>query len=158
MRQLLALIALGALTAVPAAGLAQRVPASLVGLPKSEIQVVTDSGTHRFTVWIAADDASRARGLMQVRQLPPDHGMLFLFETSDIVSFWMKDTYLSLDMVFIGADGVVANVARDTKPQSLDAIPSAAPVQGVLELIAGTAARIGLTPGDRVIHPAFEQP
>ena len=128
---------------------------SLEGLPRSELQVVTASGVHTFQVWIAADDQSRERGLMYVRELPPGQGMLFLFGRPRYVSFWMKNTYLSLDMAFIGADGRVVNVAREVAPLSEDPVASAAPVSAVLELVAGTAARIGLAPGDRVIHPAF---
>jgi hypothetical protein len=81
--------------------------------------------------------------------------MLFLFEQPRIASFWMKDTYLSLDIIFISQDGIVVNVANDTKPLSLAPIQSIAPVTGVLELVAGSAVRIGLTAGDRALHPAF---
>lgn len=131
---------------------------TFAGLPRSELQVVTASGTHRFQVWIAADDRSRERGLMFVRKLPPDEGMLFLFERPQFAAFWMKDTYLSLDLVFIRADGVVVNVAENTRPRTLDPIPSAAPVKAVLELLAGTSARIGLVAGSRVLHPALASP
>lgn len=131
---------------------------TLAGLPRSELQVVTATGTHRFKVWIAADDRSRQRGLMFVRTLAPDEGMLFLFERPQFAAFWMKDTYLSLDMVFIRADGVVVNIAENTRPRTLDPVPSAAPVKAVLELLAGTSARIGLAPGSRVVHPAFANP
>jgi uncharacterized membrane protein (UPF0127 family) len=92
---------------------------------------------------------------MDVRKLPPDEGMLFLFERSQYVAFWMKDTYLSLDVIFIRADGVVVNVAENTRPLTIDQIPSVAPVKAVLELLAGTSARIGLVAGNRVLHPAL---
>lgn len=128
---------------------------TFAALPRSELQVVTASGTHRFQVWIAADDRSRERGLMFVRKLPPDEGMLFLFERPQLAAFWMKDTYLSLDLIFIRADGVVVNVAENARPLTLDPIPSAAPVKAVLELLAGTSARIGLIAGSRVLHPAL---
>ncbi len=131
---------------------------TFAGLPRSELQVVTASGTHRFQVWIAADDQSRERGLMFVRKLPPDEGMLFLFERPQFAAFWMKNTYLSLDLVFIRADGVVVNVAENTRPLTLDPIPSAAPVKAVLELLAGTSARIGLVAGNQVHHSAFANP
>lgn len=125
------------------------------GLPRSELQVVTDSGSYRFKVWIADDDPSRERGLMFVKSLPADEGMLFLFERPQLAAFWMKNTYLSLDLIFIRADGVVVNVARNARPMTLDPIPSVAPVKAVLELLAGTAARIGLVAGSRIQHPAF---
>lgn len=131
---------------------------SLARLPRSELQVVTRSGTHRFQVWIAADGQSRTRGLMFVKSLPPDAGMLFLFEQQQYVAFWMKNTYLSFDLAFIRADGVVVNIAENTRPLTLDPIPSAAPVKAVLELLAGTSARIGLVAGSRVLHPALAGP
>jgi hypothetical protein len=124
-------------------------------LPTADLRVTTATGTHRFAVWIAADDQSRARGLMHVRELAPGQGMLFLFERPQFAAFWMKNTYLALDLVFIAEDGRVVNVARDATPLSLEPIPSVAPVKGVLELVAGTSLRIGLTPGDRVEHPAL---
>jgi hypothetical protein len=81
--------------------------------------------------------------------------MLFLFERPQFAAFWMKNTYLALDLVFIAADGLVVNVARDAEPFSESPIESVAPVKGVLELGAGTAERIGLAPGDHVVHRAF---
>ena len=127
-------------------------------LPRAGIQVITAGGRHDFKVWIADTEPSRERGLMFVKSLPADHGMLFLFERPQFASFWMKNTYLSLDIVFIGPDGVIVNIARDTEPHSPKAIQSAAPVKGVLELVSGTAAKIGLAAGDRVLHPAFGTP
>ncbi len=127
-------------------------------LQRSELQVATASGKHRFTVWIADDDRSRERGLMYVRALPADHGMLFLFDRPQYAAFWMKNTYLSLDLVFIAADGVVTNVAEHATPLSLDPIASVAPVKGVLELVAGSARRIGVVAGSRILHPAFAAP
>lgn len=124
-------------------------------LPKSEVQAVTATGAHRFQVWIAADDRSRTRGLMHVRELPPDHGMLFVFDAPQVAAFWMKNTHVALDLVFINSDGVVVNVARDAEPMSLDPIESAGPILAVLELEAGTTRRIGLSAGGRIVHPVF---
>lgn len=124
-------------------------------LPKSEVRAITAAGEHRFQVWIAADDRSRTRGLMYIRKLPPDHGMLFVFDPPRLVAFWMKNTHVALDLIFIGPDGVVVNVARDAKPMSLELIESPAPVLAVLELEAGTAERIGLSAGSRIDHPVF---
>ena len=95
---------------------------------------------------------------MFIKELPADQGMLFLFERPEFASFWMKNTYVSLDIVFIAPGGVVANIAHDTPPLSLAPIKSVAPVTGVLELVAGTAARIGLVAGDRVRYPALAAP
>jgi uncharacterized membrane protein (UPF0127 family) len=127
----------------------------LPALAQAEVRAVTGTGTHHFKVWIAADDRSRARGLMFVRELPPDRGMLFLFEYPQEAAFWMKDTYLSLDLVFIDATGMVLNIAPDARPFSLEPILSDGPVIAVLELSAGTARRIGLAPGDRIHLPSL---
>lgn len=123
--------------------------------PKSDLSVVTASGTHRFRVGIAADEASRQRGLMFVRRLPANQGMLFLFPQARLATFWMRNTYISLDIAFIAEDGTVVNVVEHTTPLSLEPIESLAPVVGVLELVAGTAKRIGLKAGDRIVHEAF---
>ncbi|HEY5559718.1 MAG TPA: DUF192 domain-containing protein [Steroidobacteraceae bacterium] len=155
MKRLL-LAALAGLAVAGANARADDSAASFAGLPRSELQVVTGSGTHCFQVWVAADDPSRERGLMFVRSLPPDQGMLFLFERPQYAAFWMKNTYLPLDLIFIRADGVVVNVAKNARPLTLDPIPSAAPVKAVLELLAGTSTRIGLLAGDRVLHPALD--
>lgn len=155
MKRLLALAACAGLAATSIGAHARDSVSTLARLPHAELQVVTASGTHRFQVWIAADDRSRERGLMFVRSLPADAGMLFLFERPQVAAFWMKDTYLSLDLIFVRADGVVANVARDTRPLTLDPIPSVGPVKAVLELLAGTCARIGLVAGSRILHPAL---
>jgi uncharacterized membrane protein (UPF0127 family) len=124
-------------------------------LAQAEVRAVTATGTHRFKVWIAADDASRTRGLMFIRELAPDRGMLFVFEFPQEAAFWMKDTYLALDLVFIDAAGVVRNIAPDARPFSLAPIESDGPVIAVLELNAGTARRIGLAPGDRIHLPSL---
>lgn len=97
---------------------------------------------HRFDVYIAANNSQRARGLMHVRNLPSTTGMLFVYRDARIISMWMKNTYISLDMVFARADGTVATVAHDTEPLSLRSVTSNEPVSFVLELNAGTAARL----------------
>ncbi len=124
-------------------------------LEQAEIESETASGKFKFAVWIAADDESRARGLMFVRQLPADHGMLFVFEFPQELAFWMKDTYLSLDLVFIGPEGQVVNIAHGTRPLSLEPIESRGMAIAVLEVTAGTARRIGLAPGDRIRIPGL---
>ena len=103
-------------------------------------------------------DESRGRGLMFRKEMAPEHGMLFDFGRMQETYFWMKNTYLSLDMVFIREDGSVASIAQRTTPLSERMIPSRAPVRFVLEVIAGTAARIGLKVGDKVIHHRIGKP
>ena len=120
------------------------------------LQIVTAAGTHDFQVEIARDEASRARGLMDRRFMPADHGMLFEFDLDAPTAFWMKDTYIPLDMIFISRAGVVTNIAANAEPLSERAIPSGPPCMAVLELNGGAAARIGLKIGDKVRHPFFK--
>jgi uncharacterized membrane protein (UPF0127 family) len=154
MRDLSTFLAAGALVA-SCAGTPSPPRDPFPTLPRAEIEIVTASAVHRFDVWIAADERSRQRGLMFVRELAPDRGMLFLFDRAENAAFWMKDTYLSLDLVFIDQAGVVVNIAPAARPFSLDPIPSRGPVIAVLEVIAGTASRIDLAPGDQVKLPSL---
>lgn len=124
-------------------------------VPTEPLTIATQGGLRRFSVEVMRDDAGRSRGLMFRRHMAPDHGMLFDFERNEPVTMWMKNTYLPLDMVFIRPDGTVSRVAADTEPLSTAIIPSNGPVLAVLELNAGTAARLGIKPGDRVEHPMF---
>lgn len=123
-----------------------------------EITVEAASGRHRFTIELAATPAERAQGLMFRESMPADHGMLFDFQTEQRVAFWMKNTPLPLDMLFIKADGTITQIAADTTPHSEVAIPSKVPVRAVLELNAGTAERLGIGVGAKVRHPIFGTP
>lgn len=123
--------------------------------PTEPLSIVGRDGRHIFAVEVMRNDADRARGLMYRRAMAPDHGMLFDFQASAPVAMWMKNTYLPLDMLFIRADGTIAKIAADTEPLSTKVIPSIEPVLSVLELNAGTAARLKLHAGDRVEHPMF---
>ena len=109
-----------------------------------------------FRVEVARNDADRAQGLMFRRSMPADQGLLFDFGRVEPVSMWMQNTYLSLDMLFIRPDGTIARIAANTEPLSTRTIPSGEPVLAVLELNAGTAARLGIKAGDRVEHPVFK--
>ena len=120
------------------------------------LTIVTESGRHAFQVELADNDASRAQGLMYRRSLAPDRGMLFDFKRVEPISMWMQNTYVSLDMLFIRPDGTVARVATNAEPLSTRTIPSGEPVLAVLEVVAGTAARLGIKPGDKVEHPLFK--
>ena len=117
--------------------------------------IVSRNGRHAFAVEVMRTDADRSRGLMFRRAMAPDRGMLFDFEQSAPISMWMKNTILPLDMLFIRADGSIARIAADTEPYSTKVIPSGEPVLAVLELNAGTAAKLGIRAGDRVEHPLF---
>jgi uncharacterized protein len=129
-------------------------PAPAEGL--QSLEIVTSTGRHAFQVEIAADDASRERGLMDRRYMAPDHGMLFEFDRDAPVSFWMKNTYIPLDMIFIARNGAVTRIAANAEPLSERVIPSGGPCAAVLELNGGVAASIGLKVGDKVRHPFFK--
>jgi hypothetical protein len=118
-----------------------------------EVVVRTSSGETSFIAEIADTPELRSRGLMFRHRLPEDRAMLFDFKETRNVMMWMKNTHVSLDMVFIRPDGIVAKIAERTTPMSETVIDSGVPVAFVLELAAGTAKRIGLVEGDRVIHP-----
>ena len=135
--------------ALPAA----QTPASAAA--QDTIEIVTSSGVHAFSVELATNDAERARGLMFRKSLPEGHGMLFDFQTDQPVQFWMRNTYIPLDMIFIRGDGRVLNIAQNATPLSDALIPSAGPVRGVLEVIAGTARKFHIAPGDRVTGSFF---
>lgn len=129
------------------------VPAQAAG--NATIEIVSSTGVHAFSVELATTDAELTRGLMFRRELPEGHGMLFDFGRDQPVSFWMHNTYISLDMIFIRGDGRVLRIAENAKPMSDDLIPSGGPVRGVLEVIAGTARKLGIAPGDRVTGAFF---
>jgi uncharacterized membrane protein (UPF0127 family) len=130
--------------------------AGLETFERDTVVIETAAGQrHRFTVELALDGAQQAQGLMFRRDLAPDAGMLFLYGRPREVSMWMKNTLIPLDMLFIADDGRIVEIAERTVPGSLQTIPSGRPVAAVLELNGGTAARLGITPGDRVRHAAF---
>jgi uncharacterized protein len=116
----------------------------------------TDEGDRSFTIEIADDPGERSRGLMFRQEMDENHGMLFVFEQSQPVGFWMKNTPLPLDLVFIGQDGTVRAIERG-EPFSEAPIAPGEPVQFVLELNAGTAAEAGIENGDLIRHPAISQ-
>ena len=117
--------------------------------------LAADGKRHRFRVEIVSTPQDRAQGLQGRNQLDPDAGMLFDFGVALPVYMWMKNTFVALDMIFIAPDGRIVNIARGTTPESLAIVESAEPVRAVLEVPAGTAARLGIRPGDRVEHRIF---
>jgi len=135
--------------------MAARMGAQAAGL--ETVEIATRSGVHAFTVELATTDAERATGLMYRKELPEGRGMLFDFGRDQEVSMWMKNTYVSLDMIFIRADGSVARIAENTEPQSTRIISSGGPVRAVLEVVAGTARKFKIAPGDHVAHRLLQQ-
>ena len=120
------------------------------------LEIVTSTGRHAFQVEIADNDATREHGLMDRRYMAADHGMLFEFDRDEPVAFWMRNTYIPLDMIFIAPSGVVTHIAANAEPLSERVIPSGGPSVAVLELDGGIAASIGLKVGDKVRHPFFK--
>jgi uncharacterized membrane protein (UPF0127 family) len=127
------------------------------GLPVEALDVVTARGAFHFKVEIADTPATREQGLMFRKSLAPDRGMLFDFKTAQPVAFWMKNTLIPLDMLFVGPDGRIVSIARGAAPMSETPIPSGGDALLVIELAGGRAAEIGAEPGDvvneRRIHP-----
>lgn len=121
----------------------------------SELPIVTDQRAITVSVEVASTHRARIQGLQGRRHLAAKSGMLFDFIKPQIISMWMKNTYISLDMIFIGADGRILHIAENTEPFSLKSILSPVPARAVLEMKAGSADRYGIEPGHRVEHPIF---
>ncbi len=119
------------------------------------LEIVTKTGVRVFSVEMATTEAEKTTGLMYRKELPEGKGMLFDFTPEQEVSMWMKNTYIPLDMIFIRADGRILRIAENTEPLSTKIIPSRGLAKGVLEVIAGTAQKYGIRPGDLVAHPLF---
>ena len=124
---------------------------SPAGLEQVPLTVTTMSGTkHRFTVEVARTPAQQAQGLMNRQTLAPDRGMIFPYDVPTPASFWMKNTLIPLDMIFIRSDRTVARIEANTAPLSLDPVPAGEPVIAVLELAGGRSAELGITAGARI--------
>jgi uncharacterized membrane protein (UPF0127 family) len=121
------------------------------------LEIVTKRGVRAFAVEMAVTPAELSRGLMFRTELPDGRGMLFDFKQEQIITMWMKNTPLPLDMIFIRGDGVIVRIAEQTTPFSTTTIPSGSPARAVLEVIGGTARKYGIAPGDRVAHPIFRK-
>ncbi len=105
---------------------------------------------HRFDIYLAVTSAQRSRGLMFVRDLPQSAGMLFVYDSADFISMWMKNTYIPLDIVFARSDGTISSVARNTEPLSLRSVASIEPVIYVLELNAGITEKLFIDENSRL--------
>jgi uncharacterized membrane protein (UPF0127 family) len=152
---LLILIALG-VSACANAAPPQSQAMPLDSFPKSTLEIATpDARLHKFNIWIAADSAHREQGLMYVKSLAPNAGMLFIYPSAHRLAMWMKNTYIPLDILFIRADGRVSSIEANTKPLSLDNIESKEDVIAVLELKGGTAASLNIRRGAIVVHKLF---
>ena len=150
--QRISIAALAALAFLAAAGLSQALDFGL-----ETLDILTASGPHRFSIEVMRTEAEREKGLMFRKFLPAGRGMLFDFKAERQVTMWMKNTYLPLDMIFIGKDGKVVSVAQNAEPLSEAIIPSQLPAYAVLEINAGEAAAIGVKAGDKVLNGLFEK-
>ncbi len=128
----------------------------IVRLPVEQVIITTDQGDVTFATEMATDDETRARGLMFRRSMGEREAMLFHWQPPIKVSMWMRNTYISLDMLFVTADGTVVHIQPDTVPHSLDVISAGRHVSAVMEIVAGTAAKLGIKPGDRLKHRFFD--
>ena len=130
-------------------------PAQLRDFPQDQLTLQHGTSRIELQIWVADTDARQSQGLMFLTELPQGYGMLFPLTEPRVMNMWMKNTYVPLDMVFVGIDGAVLRIAADTVPQSTDIISSGAVVGGVLEIRAGESKRLGLKVGDRVLHRHF---
>jgi uncharacterized protein len=126
-------------------------------MEQQTLEIATKNGVHVFTVELAVTDEERQKGLMFRKSLPESTGMLFDFKRDQDVSMWMHNTFVSLDMIFIKADGRILRIAENTPTESDKIISSGGPVRAVLEVVAGTAKKLGIAPGDRVGSPIFRK-
>lgn len=145
------------LTAVPLAacspqGVSPGEGASLspAGLEQIPLTIQSQGRSHRFTVEVARTPEQQAQGMMNRQSVAPDRGMLFPYAPPQPASFWMKNTLIPLDLIFIRPDGTIGRIADNAVPMSLEPIPSLEPVSAVLEIAGGRAAELGIAPGDRV--------
>src|SRR5580658_9812179 len=145
---LLALLALASLQ--PLRAQSQGAPLDLATYPRTELTITPPAKAHAFRVWVADTPQRAEQGLMFVSDLPESEGMVFPLEPARAESMWMKNTYIELDMLFIGADGRVTKIIERAHPLSLEPLGSGAPVAAVLELKGGAAAKLGLKIGDTV--------
>jgi uncharacterized membrane protein (UPF0127 family) len=123
--------------------------------PLEPLEIATSGGSVQFQVELADTDAERSQGLMWRGSMPADRGMLFIFPRPAAQAFWMRNTYIPLDILYIGDDGRIVSIAKNTQPLSEAPIPSGAPARGVLEINGGLSDRLGILPGDRVRHRLF---
>jgi len=136
--------------ALPMAACAEDAPSA------QDLTIVTQDGArHAFKVEIADTPAAREQGLMFRKQMDAGHGMLFKMDTVKPVAFWMKNTLIPLDIVFIQIDGTILSVVTG-KPEDLTPLQSGGPVSGVLEINGGRAAELNIKPGDKVVFPFFD--
>jgi uncharacterized membrane protein (UPF0127 family) len=149
-----ACVSLAACQPTPGGSTSSAIEASPAGLEQVPLTITTTQGkAHRFIVEVARTAAQQEQGLMNRQSLAPDHGMIFPYDPPQPASFWMKNTLIPLDMIFIRADGTIARIEANTVPLSLDPVPAGEPVAAVLELAGGRSAELGIVAGSKVDWP-----
>lgn len=156
---LCALVALGATYLTSSQKKLTAVAETVTGLPAAEVVIKTARGdTHTFMLEVAKDAVDIQIGLMYRKHMPDDHGMIFLMgKPAKEVSFWMKNTMIPLDMLFVDETGRIAHIHPNAIPQDLTPIPSRMPVVAVIELNGGLAEKRGISVGDEVIYAYFSK-
>jgi len=129
----------------------------LDAFPRSNLVIQAKGAAHAFEVWVADTPPRRSQGLMYVKKLDRGTGMLFVYGEPQVITMWMKNTLIPLDMLFVARDGRITRIARNASPRSLGVISSLGMVSGVIELGGGEASRLGIEQGDRVVHAVFSQ-
>lgn len=155
-RYLIVLLAAALLSAPSVSGSGEQDANWLASKPVTPLWVVSQSARcWRFSIWTAQTPQEFTRGLMFVKALPNDAGMLFGLGTEREISMWMRNTYIPLDILFVDADGTIVRIHENAEPFSLDYIPSGQAVYAVLELAGGATRQRGIQPGDRLRHRYF---
>lgn len=134
----------------PSASNAVELGRSPAGLEQVPLTISSNGREQRFIVEVARTGEEQAMGLMFRTQLAPDRGMIFPMDPPRNASFWMRNTLIPLDMIFVRADGTIANIEANTVPYSEEPVRSVGPVAAVLEIPGGRSAELGIKPGDRV--------
>lgn len=150
-----ALFAFLAFSGLPALDATAQRANSLVSFARESLAIETGGKSHTFSVELALSNRQQMQGLMFRRRMAADAGMLFVYRREEPTAMWMKNTFIPLDMLFIASDGRIVRIAERTVPLSEAIVSSGGPVIAVLELNAGTASRLGIKPGDRIVSAAL---
>lgn len=129
---------------------------SAAGLEQVPLTIESRGKRHEFIVEVARSAEEQTQGLMHRQSLAPDRGMIFPMDPPRPASFWMKNTLIPLDMIFVRPDGTIGSIAANTVPLSLESVPSGEPVSAVLEIAGGRSAELGISAGDKVSWPSVK--
>jgi uncharacterized membrane protein (UPF0127 family) len=145
------------MTLLSATGFSAEPAALLRGFDRDQLVIETAGGSRKFEVYVATTNQQRAQGLMFVKSMDAGEGMIFLYPETAPVTMWMKNTFIPLDMLFIGTDNRIVRVHANAIPHSTNTIESGGTVTAVVELNTGSIKRFGISAGDRVVFPAGQE-